>query len=57
MFKAFYDAGVYVNPVITPAVPPGSALLRTSFMATHEDSDIEFFLETAEREGRRIGLI
>jgi 8-amino-7-oxononanoate synthase len=36
LWRALYDAGVYVNVAIHPAVPPGGALLRTSVMATHE---------------------
>ena len=35
IWKALYDAGIYVNVMIHPAVPPGGALLRTSVMATH----------------------
>jgi len=36
LWKQLYDAGVYVNVALHPAVPPGGALLRTSVMATHE---------------------
>jgi 8-amino-7-oxononanoate synthase len=36
LWKALFDAGVYANVAIHPAVPPGGALLRTSLMATHE---------------------
>jgi 8-amino-7-oxononanoate synthase len=36
LWKALYDAGVFVNVAIHPAVPPGGALLRTSVMATHD---------------------
>ena len=36
LWRALYDAGVYVNVAIHPAVPPGGALLRTSVMATHD---------------------
>ena len=36
LWKALYEAGVYVNVALHPAVPPGGALLRTSVMATHE---------------------
>jgi 8-amino-7-oxononanoate synthase len=37
LWRALYDAGVYTNVAIHPAVPPGGALLRTSVMATHDD--------------------
>lgn len=40
-WKMLYDAGVYTNPVISPAVPSGSALLRTSYMATHTDEQLD----------------
>jgi 8-amino-7-oxononanoate synthase len=36
LWRALYDAGVYTNVAIHPAVPPGGALLRTSVMATHD---------------------
>ena len=39
LWRALYDAGVYTNVAIHPAVPPGGALLRTSVMATHDDGD------------------
>jgi 8-amino-7-oxononanoate synthase len=42
LWKALYDAGVYVNVALHPAVPPSGALLRTSVMATHD-------LETLDR--------
>lgn len=41
LWKALYDAGVFVNTALHPAVPPGGALLRTSVMATHDESTIE----------------
>jgi 8-amino-7-oxononanoate synthase len=36
LWRALYDAGVFVNVALHPAVPPGGALLRTSVMATHD---------------------
>jgi 8-amino-7-oxononanoate synthase len=36
LWKGLYEAGVFVNVAIHPAVPPGGALLRTSVMATHD---------------------
>jgi 8-amino-7-oxononanoate synthase len=45
MWKALYDAGVFVNTALHPAVPPGGALLRTSVMATHDDATLEHALE------------
>ena len=39
LWRALYDAGVFVNSALHPAVPPGGALLRTSVMATHDRAD------------------
>ena len=45
LWKALYDAGVFVNVAIHPAVPPGGALLRTSVMATHDDASLSRALD------------
>jgi 8-amino-7-oxononanoate synthase len=45
LWKALYDAGVYVNVALHPAVPPGGALLRTSVMATHDHDTLDRALE------------
>ena len=39
--KLLLERGVYVNPVITPATPPGMALLRTSYTATHTKEQMD----------------
>jgi 8-amino-7-oxononanoate synthase len=49
LWKALYDAGVYVNVAIYPAVPRGGALLRTSVMATHERAHLDRALSVFER--------
>lgn len=41
LWKALFDAGVYCNVAIHPAVPPSGALLRTSLMATHEKDQLD----------------
>ena len=56
-WKLLFDAGVFVNPVIAPAVSPGRQLLRTSYMATHTDEQLERVLEIFERVGKQVGLI
>ena len=56
-WKALYEAGVYTNPVIPPAVPSGSSLLRTSYMATHTDEQLDHVLSTFEEVGERLGII
>ncbi|HVL94359.1 MAG TPA: aminotransferase class I/II-fold pyridoxal phosphate-dependent enzyme [Solirubrobacteraceae bacterium] len=40
LWRALYDAGVYVNVALHPAVPPAGALLRTSVMATHDEATL-----------------
>jgi 8-amino-7-oxononanoate synthase len=49
LWKALYDAGVYVNVAIHPAVPRGGALLRTSVMATHRRHHLDRALAVFER--------
>jgi 8-amino-7-oxononanoate synthase len=56
-WKALFDAGVFVNPVISPAVAPGLQLLRTSYMATHTEKQLDQVLETFESVGKEMGLI
>jgi len=48
---------VYVNPVVPPAVPPTSSLLRTSYMATHTEEQLEQVLNAFERIGKQVGII
>lgn len=55
--KGLQEAGVFVNPVVTPAVAPGQELIRVSLMATHTDQQIDFALEKLGRVGRKLGLI
>jgi 8-amino-7-oxononanoate synthase len=45
LWKALYDAGVYVNVALHPAVPPAGALLRTSVMASHDAGVLDRALE------------
>jgi 8-amino-7-oxononanoate synthase len=51
------DEGVFVNPVVAPAVPPGSAMIRTSYMATHTREHLDRALEAFEKVGRDLGAI
>ena len=57
MWKALFANGVFVNPVISPAVPQGSQLLRTSYMATHTDAQVDRVMETFRAVGKEIGII
>ena len=56
-WKALFENGVFVNPVISPAVPQGMQLLRTSYMATHTDKQIDKVLEIFQAVGKKIGII
>ena len=47
--KELFDAGVYVNPVLPPATPPGESLLRTSYMANHTETILDEALDIIER--------
>src|SRR5690349_21683198 len=49
LWRALYDAGVYVNVALHPAVPPAGALLRTSVMATHDPATLDRALEAFAR--------
>ena len=49
LWKALYEAGVFVNVAIHPAVPPAGALLRTSVMATHDRVVLDEALEIFKR--------
>jgi 8-amino-7-oxononanoate synthase len=49
LWKALYDAGVYVNVAIYPAVQRGGALLRTSVMATHHREHLDRALTIVEQ--------
>jgi 8-amino-7-oxononanoate synthase len=56
-WKLLFDNGVFVNPVISPAVSPGRQLLRTSYMATHTDEQLERVLAVFSKVGKELGLI
>lgn len=56
-WRDLLDEGVFVNAVVPPAVPRGQSLMRTSYMATHTDDDLDFILEAFRRVGLRHGII
>lgn len=57
MWKMLFEAGVFVNVFISPGVPPGRQMMRTSYMATHEKEHLDFILEAFEESGKKLGLI
>lgn len=56
-WKLLFENGVFVNPVISPAVAPGRQLLRTSYMATHTDDQLDQVLEIFHKVGKQVGII
>ena len=56
-WRKLFDAGVFTNPVMPPAVPPSQCRLRTSLMATHTFEQIDFCLEQFAIIGRELGVI
>lgn len=56
-WKDLFEAGVYANAVVPPAVPQGQSLLRTSYMATHTDSQLDQILEAFRKVGLKHGII
>jgi 8-amino-7-oxononanoate synthase len=51
------EYGIYTNPFISPGVPPKSAMLRTSYMATHERAHLDRALEAFAKVGKKYGVI
>jgi len=56
-WKLLFDQGVFVNPVLSPGVPAGRQLLRTSYMATHTDDQLDRVVDIMGKVGKMVGLI
>jgi 8-amino-7-oxononanoate synthase len=56
-WKSLYEAGIFANAVIPPAVPENACRIRTSYMATHTESQLDFVLDTFARIGKQVGII
>ncbi len=56
-WRKLYDAGVFTNPVVPPAVPPSQCRLRTSVMATHSADQIDRAVEAFGKIGKELGVI
>lgn len=56
-WRALHDAGIFVNPVVPPAVPQGQCLIRLSVMATHTPEQLTRALEIIERVARQTGVL
>ena len=57
MAMMLQEEGIFVNVAVSPAVPNGRALLRTSYMATHTDEQLDTVLKAFEKVGRNLGII
>lgn len=57
MAMTLQEEGVFANVAVSPAVPEGKALIRTSYMATHTDEHLDRVLSAFEKSGKALGLI
>lgn len=57
MWRALYDIGVFVNVFISPGVPQGRQMMRTSYMASHEKEHLDFIIDAFKKSGKALGLI
>lgn len=57
MWRALHELGIFSNPVVSPAVPPGRALMRLTLMATHTDEQVAKIVEAFAAAGRSVGII
>ena len=56
-WKDLYENGVFVNVFISPGVPQGMQMMRTSYMATHEDIHLDQILDAFKNTGKKLGII
>ncbi len=54
--QKLFEAGIFATPAVYPAVRPGEAIIRTSYMATHSEEELNYVLETFERIGRELDI-
>jgi 8-amino-7-oxononanoate synthase len=57
MWRFLQEAGIFVNPVVPPGVPPGRSLIRISVTAGHTREQLEWALEVFQKAGRHFGLL
>ena len=57
MWRMLYDEGVFVNVFISPGVPQGRQMMRTSYMATHEEEHLNAIIDIFTETGKKLGLI
>ena len=56
-WKLMFENGIFANPAISPAVPPGEAIIRTSYMATHTEEELNKVLDIFAKLGKQFGII
>ena len=56
-WKLLQQHGIFCNPAVSPAVPKGRALIRTSYMATHTPEHLARILTAFRKVGKRLGVI
>ncbi len=56
-WRKLFDNGVFVNAFIPPGVPPNMSMMRTSYMASHEDIHLQKILEVFEKVGKELAII
>jgi len=57
MWRMLYDSGVFVNVFISPGVPQGRQMMRTSYMATHKKEQLDQIIEIFTSVGKELGLV
>jgi 8-amino-7-oxononanoate synthase len=57
LWRKLYDEGVFVNAFISPATPPGMQMLRTSYMASHEDNHLDYIVEKFTKIGKQLDIL
>jgi 8-amino-7-oxononanoate synthase len=57
MTQKLCEEGVFMTPVVRPAVPEGCSILRTSYMASHTQADLNYALEHLEKIGKQFGIL
>jgi len=56
-WKRLFEEGVFTNPVVAPAVPPTSSRIRTSYMATHTEENLDLIASAFRKVGRELGIL
>jgi len=56
-WKRLFQEGVFTNPVVAPAVPPTSSRIRTSYMATHTEENLDLISSAFRKVGRELGIL